>query len=178
MSVDDLAPLRVIAITNMTSREIVFGVHIHNGMDSIEADEVSTDQVVRAYIAEFCDGCFFRSNKLDRVQLDNDFEGTVCIVAEDKASFTEYSISVKRLFSADREFWWWMNKLHSDGGWADQLAFARTGASPWAEPEPPQDQYWDNFWKAYGDTVLFSTLVAIVVFALHTMTDAFSDKEG
>ena len=177
MSTDDLAPLRVIAITDLASREVVFGVHIHNGMDVIEADEVSTDAVVRQYIAEFCSGCYFRSNRLDTTKLNNLFAGTVCIVAEEEGA-KEYSITVKRLHSSNKDFWWWMDKLHKDGGWADRLAFARSGNSPWPNPEPPKDQFWDNFWKAYGDTVLFATLAAVVVFALHTMTDAFSDKDS
>ncbi len=174
---EPLAPLRVIEITDMSTKQIVFGVHIHGPMDEKDAHEVSTDAVVRQYVDEFCSDCSFRTNRLANGTLSQEFQGVVCHVSEELGMLKEYTIAVRRIYSSDKKYWWWMDKLHRDGGWSEILAAYRTGVDPRPQPTPPADPFWSSFWKSFGSTLLLTTLAVILAGIVAAIAHSLSNDD-
>lgn len=172
-----LDPLRVVAIVDQTTKVPVFGVHIHSPFDALDADQVSTDAIVRQYIQEFCSDCSVRDNRLASTTLRNEFAGVVATVSERADGPKTYSIEVRRVPTSSDDYWWWMNKLHSDGGWADRLEQARTGINPQSTPQHVPDPFWSSLWSSYGNTFLLVTFAVLLTGIIHSFLGS-SDDDG
>ena len=163
---------RVMVVIDTDTHQEVYGQVIHDDYLADEDDIVpSTDEVVRAYMQEFCTGCYTRNNRLHDGPLTNDFDGRVVTVAEE-AGMKEYHVVVKVLERPrdEREIWNYTSKDYNEWrpaaaayrGEEDTRRLDEDGVSLATE----QDEWW---WKTFKYAISCVTLAMVLTLVVGTL---------
>lgn len=167
----NLPQVRVMIVREGKTKKEVYGQFIHDAYLSDDNDPVpSTDEVVRAYMQEFCSDVIVRDNVCDSPKpLPNSFQGRVAIV-QTHPKAPEYMVLVRTLKRPlDEKDIWKYHKLH-DTEWNAALAAYRGLEDPRVLEEPDlaeeQDEIW---WSTFKRTVSIICLAMVATFVGRTV---------
>lgn len=164
--------VRLMIVRDLDTKEEVYGQMIHDEYLTDEFDPIgSTDQVVRAYMAEFCSGCYIRNNKLEQGTLSDTFEGVVAIVAE-QAGMKEYAVVVKLLYRPvdNRGVIEYHNKSFKE--WNAALELYRGNPDPRVIDEPDlKDTQSEISWNVFKQTFALVSLVMLIMILAGSFTN-------
>lgn len=164
-------PLRLMIVRDTDSKEEVYGQIIEDEFPDDDSSVKSTDEVVRAYMAEFCSDCYIRNNLLDKGPLSNTFEGRVATVAEE-AGMKEYNIVVKILNRPvdTQEIIEYHNKSFNE--WEAALALHRGLPDPRVLDEPSHnDAQGEVSWNVFKQTFALVCLAMVASLVVGSFID-------